>query len=300
MKKLIIGTDWWTDCDDAVAMRIFARAHLSKKIELLGIIINACAEYSVASLDAFLELEGMAEMPIGIDLCATDFGGNPPYQKRLAEYATRKLCNADGEDPVRLYRRLLAESNGMVEIAEIGFPQVLSHLIQSKGDDISPLDGRELMAEKVHCVWMMAGKWECGLENNFCRNPRSRIGGAYFTENCPVPVVFLGFEVGETVISGGHLKENDHLHTVLADFGSPGGRSSWDPMLAMLASGYSDPETDYKTVIGHASVNAETGENSFFRCPEGLHRYVIKTHLDEWHAMQIDKLIESKAPSYRS
>ena len=24
-RKMILGTDWWTDCDDAVAVRILAR-----------------------------------------------------------------------------------------------------------------------------------------------------------------------------------------------------------------------------------------------------------------------------------
>ena len=96
------------------------------------------------------------------------------------------------------------------------------------------------------------------------------------------------------MISGSHLKNDDHLHTVMTEHGSPRGRSSWDPMLAMLATGYSDLQTDYKTVCGHASVNAETGENSFFRYPGGTHRYVIKARPDEIYAGQIDNLIESK------
>lgn len=29
MRNFILGTDWWTDCDDVVAIRILVRAHLS-------------------------------------------------------------------------------------------------------------------------------------------------------------------------------------------------------------------------------------------------------------------------------
>ena len=54
MRKFILGTDWWTDCDDAVAMRLIARAVKAKEIQVLGIGINACMEHSVASLKAFL------------------------------------------------------------------------------------------------------------------------------------------------------------------------------------------------------------------------------------------------------
>ena len=56
MKKIILGTDWWTDCDDAVALRLLARAHKNEEIQLLGIGINACMEDSVSSMEAMEKL----------------------------------------------------------------------------------------------------------------------------------------------------------------------------------------------------------------------------------------------------
>lgn len=79
MRKFILGTDWWTDCDDAVAIRMLSRAHRRGEIELVGIGMNACMPYSVSSLRGFMEAEGIGDVPLGIDLDATDFGGNPPY-----------------------------------------------------------------------------------------------------------------------------------------------------------------------------------------------------------------------------
>ena len=35
MRKFILDTDWWTDCDDAVAIRLLCNAHIKKEIELL-------------------------------------------------------------------------------------------------------------------------------------------------------------------------------------------------------------------------------------------------------------------------
>lgn len=89
MREFILGTDWWTDCDDAVELRLLVRAHKAKEINLLGICINACMEYSVSSLEGFLNTENAFDIPLAIDFNATDFGGTPPYQKRLSQYAKK-------------------------------------------------------------------------------------------------------------------------------------------------------------------------------------------------------------------
>ena len=154
MRKLIVGTDWWTDCDDAVAMRILARAHKNGEIRILGIGINACMEDSVASMDAFLQLEGVTGLPIGLDKEATDFGGRLTYQKRLAEFPHSRT-NADAEDAVKMYRRLLEQADEKVEIIEVGFPQVLSGVLESNADGISEKTGLELFREKVKKVLIM-------------------------------------------------------------------------------------------------------------------------------------------------
>ena len=155
MRNIILGTDWWTDCDDAVALRILARAHKKGEICIKGIGINGCMEYSVASVEGFLCTEGVCGIPLGIDMEANDFGGNPPYQKRLAEYAKKYHSNNDAENAVRMYRRILAESNALVEIIEIGYLQVISAVLASGGDEISPMTGLQLIAEKVPKIWVM-------------------------------------------------------------------------------------------------------------------------------------------------
>ena len=292
MRSFILGTDWWTDCDDAVALRLIARAAKAKEIHLLGIGINACMEYSVASLKAFLLAEGLDGIPVGIDLDATDFGGNLPHQKRLDEHMPN-VTNADAEDAVRLYRRILAQTSEPIEIMEIGYLQVISAVLQSKGDDISEKSGLELFKEKVKKVWVMAGKWDADgeKENNFCRNIRSRMAGREFCELCPVPVTFLGWEVGYGVITGNHLDHNDHLYTVLSDHGSENGRHSWDPMLVLMGLIGDEEKAGYDTVTGTASLDHETGENYFLRKESGKHKIVIKKHEDHFYEEQINRLL---------
>lgn len=295
MRKFILGTDWWTDCDDAIALRLIARAHKRGDIELCAVGINATMEYSVASLDAFLALEGCFDIPLGIDLAATDFTGNPPYQKRLAPRSVRYKSNEEAGDAVSLYRRILSTASEPVEIIEIGFLQVLANLLESGADSISEKSGVELVREKVSHVWVMAGKWdkdgEC--EHNFANNQRARDAAKLFCDRCPVPVTFLGWEVGYGVITGGKLEHEDHLYTLLCDHRSQNGRHSWDPMLAELAL-IGDPEAaGYSIVRGVARVDSRDGSNYFERAVDGIHSYVVKAREDSYYEDQINEKIKS-------
>lgn len=295
MRNFIIGTDWWTDCDDAVALRVLARAHKAGDIRIKGIILNACMEYSVASLDGFLHTEGVSDIPIGIDPDATDFGGEPPYQKSLSRYAVRYQSNSDAEDAVRLYRKILAEATAPLEMIEIGFLQVVSALIESGPDDISAKSGTELMQENVSAIWVMAGKWDenPGEENNFARNARARKAAAVFCEKCPVPITFLGWEIGFDVISGDCLGKDDVLYRVLCEHGSPEGRMSWDPMLALLALTGNCGQAGYDTVRGNASVDPETGLNYFAKSAHGRHCYVVKNKDNAFYKAGINERIST-------
>ena len=295
MRNFILGTDWWTDCDDVVALRVLTHFVKNGKINLSGIIINACMEYSAASVDGFLALDGISGVPIGIDSDATDFEGTlSNYQEVTAPFAVNYKTNSDAENAVSLYRRLLATANSPVEIIEVGFLQVFAKLLESDADEISPLNGIELVKEKVKKVWVMAGKWDenNGIEHNFANNERSRHGGAVFCQKCPVPITFLGFEIGCDVITGDNLDENDHLYKTMCKQGSSHGRFSWDPMTALLAVIGDEEKAGYDTVCGKAFVDELTGANSFTVSAEGKHKYVIKKFDNDYYKTMINNIIK--------
>ena len=290
MRHFLLGTDWGEDCDDAVAVRYLARLHRAGEIDLCGIGINTRFAESVPSLTAFLENEGVA-IPIGIDRECPELHGRITYQKRLA--ARRPdVTNADAEDAVRLYRRVLSEATEPVEIMEVGFVQVIAAALVSGADEISPLSGIALFCEKVAHVWIMGGRWDVdgGKEYNFSRDAMACRAAAELVANCPVPITFLGWEVGATVITGGHLSEGDALGDVLRDYGSPKGRMSWDPMLVHLAVIGDPARAGYTTVRGTATVDPDTGVNRF-TVGEGCHRYVVKAKEDSFYAAAIDEII---------
>ena len=279
MRKFILDTDWWTDCDDAVAIRLLCNAHIKKEIELLGININACMKWSIPSLDVFTRDCGV-EVPLGIDHAAVGFAGNPPYQEHLAMVKTPQRSNEDVPDGVDFYWQLLndAEDNS-VEILSIGFTQVMANLLKRPG-------GMELVKQKVSHLWIMAGKWdeEHGREYNFYKNEITCQAGHELCALWPTAITFLGWEVGFSVCTGDKLPDGDLLKQVMIDHRSVDGRSSWDPMTVLLAI-IGDPEkAGYNCVYGKASVDPADGSNTFAAAADGQHRYVIKKFDDSYYA----------------
>ncbi len=284
MRRFIAGTDWWTDCDDAVAMRLLARAVKRGEIALNCVGINACMPYSCASLCEFFRLEGLEGVRIGLDREATDYKGQPPYQERLAKQSGDPFRNETAPDAAALYIETLRRAKEPVEIIEIGFSQVLAAVLAKEP---------QLFTEKVAHMWMMAGKWDepDGWENNFAATKRASRAAAAFVRDCPAPITFLGFETADTVIVGGKLTEGDHLRQVLVDHGSPNGRCAWDPMLVRVAL-LGDPQAaGFACVRGEASVDPETGRNRFTPSPDGRHRYLVKTQPDAYYEEELDRMI---------
>lgn len=300
-RQVIWDTDWWTDVDDVVAARILCWAERMGMIDIVCVGISAAMQYSVTSLDAFFLAEGRRGMTIGIDSAATDFGGSPPYQTNMANNNLHDYqSNGDAEDIVRMYRRALVNSTAQIDIIGVGYPQGLANLLKSTADDISSLTGLQLVTQKVRKLWMMAGKYPNGSENNFTRNARSISGGNYLCANWPTPITFLGWEVGNPVITGGTLASvspasDDLLTKALADYGATGGRSSWDPMTTLLAV-YGDANmAGFATVKGTNVVDASTGANTFTINPNGNHEYVVKIQTDNWYKNIINSIIEKKS-----
>ncbi|HOL79737.1 MAG TPA: hypothetical protein PLA10_06915 [Clostridiales bacterium] len=259
-------------------------------VNVLGIGINACTELSVPSLHAFLKAEGFPDIEIGIDREGTDFPGKNTYQHRLAAMEGKHKTNDECLDAVKLYRKVLSQADEKVDIAEIGFETILAGLLKSNPDEFSPLSGIELIKQKVNKLWLMAGKWDdlsTGYEYNFSANQRARVASSYVCDKWPTEITYLGFEVGEKVITGGSLLDGDILKDVLTAYGHPSGRSSWDPMLVLLACINDEEKAGYYIKRGRASLDIATGYNHFVFDANGPHRFVIKKFPDSFYADMI-------------
>lgn len=293
-RPFLVGSDWWDDCDDVLAMKLFTFAANAGIIDLRGVALNALKENSVASLCAFLENGGLSPR-IGADFSGIDYGGYGLYQARMAPFAEKYKKNEDAEDGVRLYRSVLAAAEDhTVELCEIGFPTLLCGLLKSGADDLSPFGGVELVRQKVKKLWYMAGDWRSdgAKENNFSRVPQIYAASETVLKLFPCEITFLGLEIGLPVISGACLAGKDTFTAhALADAHHADGRNSWDPMTALLALCGDEEKAGYSVTRGKARVDGATGKNYFSRSEDGKHAYVTALHEPSFYSSVIDFLL---------
>ena len=266
VRKFIFETDWFTDCDDCVALRFLVR-NLDKEHLLLGVNVNALSKYAYSSIYAFLKNEGV-DCPIALDLKGV-YQGETKYQENMSKDCS--LTNADAEDSLAFYKRVL-EENDDVEIISVGFLSALKRVFTTYPH----------LVKKAKKLWIMGGNWsqQGAKEYNFCAgNTERAISGSRFVVNeLPCEQAFLGFEVGESVITGGDLPKEDMLGKAMRDWGAEKGRSSWDAMTVLLALNDKFPNK-FVHVYGKAHVDAY-GANYFEICEDGKQSFVKKSCLD--------------------
>ena len=208
------------DADDALALAIIHNMVKRGQVEFLGITLTKSNLNAAKYCKAFNIQYGRPDVPIGlVKNGATP--GDGRYVKNVID-----LKNEDGsamfpvpadwepEDSVVLLRKLLAaaEDNSVV-IAQVGFSTNLARLMDTPGDDISPLTGMELAKKKVRLVCAMAGafafntkKYEHHREYNIINDiPAAK---KVFHE-WPGEIIASGFEVGVDILFPGDALNAD-------------------------------------------------------------------------------------------
>jgi inosine-uridine nucleoside N-ribohydrolase len=296
-KRVIFSTDWWTDVDDAVALRLLLHAERLGLVDIRACVISTLLAKGPGSLDALCHFEGRTRMPIGMDPVYAP-GGVPPYQTTLfdnnwhdAGYSTATLSS------VEVMRRALAEApNASVDIIEVGYHTNLQKLLQSTSDAISSLTGLQLVTDKVKRLWVMGGEYPTeGLtSNNFARDATAMAAANYVFANWPGEIYLQGDTIGNEIRTGENLQgttATDPLAQALSDHGSlTTGRNSWDPLCTWAACLDDIFTSCYSLVRGTNAVNSGTGVNTFTANPaSGNHYYMKKTAPDYWYKKDLNR-----------
>ncbi|KAI0411240.1 inosine/uridine-preferring nucleoside hydrolase [Xylaria grammica] len=272
-KNLIIDTDLYSDTDDAGALLLAAT---SPRANILAINVNVASWYSAVAASAILAHYGhsFADVPVGVRRPLTNDTFFDAWGFELGEYASKVAYHyADPEkgslawgrgaaddawDAVALYRRVLADADdASVTIASIGFLENLSGLLNSTADEISPLNGQDLVATKVAELVVMGGEYPSGSEWNFWGdNPLTT---AHVVHNWRGKVVFSGYEMGRIVLSGGKLIDygppNDPVRDAYAWYTCGRQlRPSWDPLTLLYAIDGLGDLFGYATEYGYNHV----------------------------------------------
>ncbi len=244
--------------------------------EILGVLLSCGHPHGAACIAAINAWYGRSDIPIGVVTgeCVID-------PSKYAEGIAREFpATVNAEDAVRVARRLLAgEEDGAVTLVTIGFMTNLHRLLQSGADDLSPLDGRTLVARKIAHWVCMGGAFPAGSEFNLRQDS---LAAEEVLADWPSPVTFFGVELGFDLLTGEGLRECPANNPVRRAYelyyaGPPKHRYSWDQATVLYAvrglkgllDGYWGHSGDGRIVVHR------DGGNEWESCPNGRHRYLV-------------------------
>lgn len=310
-KNILIDTDIGPDCDDVAALamlNIYANRGLCR---ILGIGHCTSNVYGAGAIDAICQFYGHSDIEIGTYKESGFLCDNKCtiYNKVLAEEFPNRYQSSQPEDACTMYRRILvAQPDHSVDFVAIGPLNNLSDLLNSEADLYSPLSGKELVAQKVARLVMMAGIFEaedsqvnaiveeltgCTAAdmkefNVVCDIPSA----CNVAQNWPTPKVYLGFEAGmvqtgipaDTNIGSNHpVKRAYELYT------ENGRRYSWDLLTVEFAIDSNCKH--YKTSAPGRVRFDEDGRTIWTLDAQGKDHYVIWAQPAEQIAKDIDLLL---------
>lgn len=236
MEKYFIDTDIGSDCDDAGAFALLHTLSKAQKAQIIG--CNHCGSEpsGAVTIKAINHWYGRDDIPVG------QFQSYPFLEEEICKrfssvIAAQYLAEHPApvfEDSVKTLRRALAE-NQNVTLITIGMLNNIAQLLQSQPDEISDKTGLELCQDSVKEMYSMGGNF---ADPNFCEyNIATDIESArYVAEHFPKPINYIGFELGDPVITGKHLDEaSDSCPMKLAYNTFSGRRQSWDPLTVYCA-----------------------------------------------------------------
>lgn len=268
--NIIFDSDMGPDYDDVGAITILHALADKGQANVLATMASTKYEGVAAVLNVFNTYFKRQNIPVGVPKgAALDLRDFQHWTDTLiARYPHKIKTNSEARDAVKLYRKILAsQPDNSVTIVTIGFLTNLSNLLNTKGDEYSSLNGKQLVQKKVKLLVCMGGKFPSGYEFNVMKDaPASQ--NVY--TNWPTRVIFSGFEIGEKIKVGIPLIHNKAIKndptkdvfriSIPQAKEDSAGRKSWDETAVLVAiKGYSQ---FYTLHPGRIKVEAD-GKNTW-------------------------------------
>jgi len=286
---IILDTDFGADCDDCIALGMLINLAKQGKVKFDTLTLCTTREFAPNSVQAIFNYYGYQASIGQMSLPGLKVDDVDHYNHAFKDVQAKQNV----EDAVTLLRKKLQQSRLKVQIVGIGPLTNIARLLMSKPDDISSLNGLELVKEKVSSITIMGCSFS---ENNLEWNTTSDIESSMIVySKCPVPICVAPSELGSQVKSGMSLfidQENPiekMIQLFAKDFGakdlSTFERDSWDeltllgalkdPRLVIERRGFISIDTEGKSIL----KDSEDGSHSVFGFKEEtskseLHEYI--------------------------
>ncbi len=287
--SIIFETDMGNDIDDALALDMLYKYMDMGDINLIGISTNKDSPYSIEYLDVMNTWYGYPNIPMGKitkgadcendaqnyakATCLYQENGKSPFKRTYSNY------NTILEAP-QFYRALLAKQpDHSVVLVSVGFSTNLARLLDTEPDNYSPLSGKELVAQKIKILSMMAGNIVDSTmqEYNVVKDiPAAR---KIFNE-WPTPIVISPFDVGISVLFPATVIENDLAfatpHPLKIAYESylpmPYDRPTWDLTSVLYAV---EGTKNYFSISAWGRIEVDTKAHTrFYPDSNGKHAYL--------------------------
>ncbi len=202
---VIFDTDIMGDVDDVGSVATLVALVNRGEAKILAMGVCSKGSESVQCLNALNTWFGMPDIGIGVNK-GEGFLRDSKYNRQIAEEFPHKLKSADeAPSAALLYRKVLAgQADGSVVMISVGQLSNMSELLKTPADEISPLNGKELVSRKIKAWVCMGAKFPQGKEANIWHHASAAV---YAVKEWPTPIIFSGFEIGVKILTGGKLKE---------------------------------------------------------------------------------------------
>ncbi len=197
---VIYDTDMGPDVDDVLALAMLHNYADQGLVEIGAVTVSRNSEPGARYADAVNTFYGRPDVPIGIHKSSYVSFNDSTLFTAKADSWPHELDMGQVDDGFRLQRRIMAdalEAQREVIIVQTGFSGNLAELLKSEADDLSDLNGIDLVTETVSVLSVMAGSTEMGIvEFNIERD----IGSArYLFWKWPTKLVLSPFELGNAL-----------------------------------------------------------------------------------------------------
>lgn len=308
--KLILDTDIGGDCDDAGALAMMHALADRGECEILAVTHCCRGRQYGECIEAINRYYGRADIPVGVFAdSSTASDGNDVYASAIAE---RFPSQAAYSDSLTLLRKTLAQAeDGEVTLAVIGSMHTMRRLLESEPDEISSLNGRELIGRKIHSTVVMGGRFHKSwpepivfpdgyvVDTEF--NIRDDIPSAYLVcREWPGELTMCSYEIGYPIITAQEFQKSARVSNPAAmcyrlwheRTGANGlGRESWDLATVLYAV---RPEAEIWKLHpdGRISID-EKGITTWEKAP-GRQRYLLENLPHEDVRALIDGLLRER------
>ena len=296
-KKMIVDLDMCTDVDDACALRIATALDDDSVIDLQAVTLSVTGPNNLEAVRGFLLYDGKPDIPIGRSVV-----DNEPHESHywdlMAEYDDG---NGDVYDAVRLYRKVLAQTDSPVDIVTTGYTTNLEHLLKSGPDEYSSLTGTELVRQKCGQLYVVATTYPRGHCNNVHVTFAARKAADYINRHWPLPILFFTNEVGGRLMCGGGLQavdkeKKDIVTRSLLAFGTHDGRAAWDPFGVWAGALACGEATKLGFRRGNLEIDVATGDNQWTDNENGRHFTIYPLEGNrEYYNHEMDSWLIKKA-----